>query len=348
MFRASLPRRGYTLIELLVVLAILVILIALLLPAVQKVREAANRVRCQNNIKQLGLAIHNYAFTNSDMLPCEISFDSNSGKGRCITPASQAAGLSPLQINMYFLLYPYLEQGNIFNSALTGGQAQTDSSGNVIQVFTLTNGSQYHNKALRQFICSSDVSIGNNGLAGSWAASSYVSNLPLFATASTKASTNVANWNSQYKIGNVSDGLSNTIAFAERLSICGAGNCGSSSSPVCSFREWTSGTFTNENPFFNIPTGIGAIYSNGGTITSPAVYPALPQIGVSKTTCNVGIISVGTSNIQVGMEPSTSHTGAMVVGMTDGSVRLVASGISQTTWYYACHPADGVPLGSDW
>ncbi|HEY7423073.1 MAG TPA: DUF1559 domain-containing protein [Gemmataceae bacterium] len=343
MFRSPIPRRGFTLIELLVVLAILTILIALLLPAVQKVREAASRVRCQNNTKQLVLAVHNYAFTNNDMLPCEIAWDPMKG-GTCITPASQAAGLHPLQVNMYFLLYPYLEEGNIFNNALTGAQQQTDSNGNTITEYSLTTGGHYHNKPLRQFICSSDASIGSNGLVGSWAASSYVSNLPLFATARTASPPllNVKSLNSPYRINNVPDGTSNTVAFAERLGRCGAGNCGSVGSPICSYRDFPSGIFTNENPFFNIPTGIGTDHAN------PPVLPPLPQIGVSQTTCSVGTIKVGTANFQVGMEPSTSHTGAMVVGLADGSVRLVGSGVSQTTWYQACNPADGMPLGSDW
>jgi hypothetical protein len=103
--------------------------------------------------------------------------------------------------------------------------------------------------------------------------------------------------------------------------------------------------YSSGSPFFNIATGRGEIYRNGGTITSPGEYPTLPQIGVSRATCKVGTTASG---LKTGMEPSSGHTGAMVVSMTDGSVRTVSSGVGQTTWYYACNPADGMPLGSDW
>jgi prepilin-type N-terminal cleavage/methylation domain-containing protein len=93
-------RHGFTLIELLVVIAIIAVLIALLLPAVQAAREASRRVACTNNLKQLGLALHNYE-----------------GTWNCL-PAAALGGLAEVYLNFtgYHSILPYLEQGNVFNA----------------------------------------------------------------------------------------------------------------------------------------------------------------------------------------------------------------------------------------
>src|ERR1044072_145122 len=90
-------RSGYTLIEVLVVIAIIGVLVGLLVPAVQKVREAANRTQCVNNLKQIGLAVHGYHDSKKPF------------------PANQRPASLPTRVRWFVKIFPFIEQGNIYN-----------------------------------------------------------------------------------------------------------------------------------------------------------------------------------------------------------------------------------------
>src|SRR5438132_2373734 len=116
MKQQQVPQPGFTLIELLVVIAIIGVLISLLLPAVQKVREASNRVQCQNNLKQIGLALHNYEGTNGRFPPaylCTSARQSGTAYGIAY-PDDGWNGLPGWAWGT--LILPYLEQDNLYRS----------------------------------------------------------------------------------------------------------------------------------------------------------------------------------------------------------------------------------------
>src|SRR5690349_412792 len=113
-------RSGFTLIELLVVIAIIAILIALLLPAVQQAREAARRTQCKNNVKQLGLALHNYHDTFG-VFPYAVANQGYSAAGANVTNHKGFLGL-----------LPYFDQANLFNQFNFNWATGTHNSGGTV------------------------------------------------------------------------------------------------------------------------------------------------------------------------------------------------------------------------
>ena len=189
--------RGFTLIELLVVIAIIAILIGLLLPAVQKVREAAARAQSQNNLKQMGLATANFAGTYNGILPPGYGEFPATGSGGWL--GNQTEG------TCFFNLLPFIEQQNLYNQAATnGGQAH-------LSMVLQWNGIS---RSVKTYIAPADPSwqTGNNALT------SYRYNgLAWFNPVGSQ------NWNGSPMFPtSFTDGTSNTILFTEGFAIEGS------------------------------------------------------------------------------------------------------------------------------
>jgi len=189
MIRTLKKLRGFTLIELLVVIAIIAILIGLLLPAVQKVREAAARMQCGNNLKQLGVAIHNYASANQDKLPPEVTYYS-----------AQTSGWT----TFWASLLPYIEQDNVLKLSY-GSSASWGNGG--------------HAQVIKTYLCPSDSTHVNGRRPvdpGGWACTSYSTNAWMFGRDYFYNPAYGYETRSRFTIGNIPDGSSNTIAILER------------------------------------------------------------------------------------------------------------------------------------
>lgn len=211
MSQAQASRRGFTLIELLVVIAIIAVLMALLLPAVQSAREAARRSQCKNNLKQFGLALHNYHDSMKVLPKASYSVNPPLAGPRAPTPtvASTANSYGSSGFSVHVMLLPYMDQKGVWNQ-WNRDQLYTDNT-----VGNPTNLTLNNTNRIAGFLCPSDSrfpsgQVGNNnycvstGPQTSWVASA-ISNVGAF------------HLNYTVNLGDFKDGTANTIAMAERV-----------------------------------------------------------------------------------------------------------------------------------
>ena len=271
MIRTTRKQMGFTLIELLVVIAIIAILIGLLLPAVQKVREAAARSQSQNNLKQMTLALHNCNDTYSKLPSCCGMFPTQNPS--TWTPAPHGT--------LFYFLLPFMEQQNIYNS--------------------VTNYSYTSPSIVKSFIAPGDPSMPGNYLTWSnRGASSYAANFYVFSDqngASYYSPNGNWNWgglpnaNGGYARipATIPDGTSNTIGFGERFAVCYGnyqhiwGEDGQTQNPYSAY------IIQESLPMFN------ANYTNN---CSPYIYGTFSAAGVmvSLMDGSVRIVSNGISS----------------------------------------------------
>ena len=209
-----MKRQGFTLIELLVVIAIIAILVALLVAGVQKVREAAARAQCQNNLKQIGLALHNY-HDGYKRFPAGISADLGAESGaispsdcpRCQEPPIQGIWGSWLT-----MILPYMEQGNLYNQLILTDREYGYCQGPDSPGATVVAG----------YICPADWVPQETIQYGQYyfGVNSYFANAGTTAWPVSSASLNgVMYYNSAVRIDHITDGTSTTLLAGERYSM---------------------------------------------------------------------------------------------------------------------------------
>ena len=211
--RPNRAHRAFTLIELLVVIAIIAILIGLLLPAVQKVREAAARMSCNNNLKQIGVGLHNYHSANGKFPPLSRYDGSKTGP-----LTNQAQGE---RSNIWISLLPYIEQDNVYNLSFLHSPRNPSIDDGTTAAQALGS------KIIKTYLCPSDPSVEPPATwTNGWVVGCYVANHDAFHNP------NDGGWMSAWDSGASSyqaslertykDGTSNTLGVTEAYARCGS------------------------------------------------------------------------------------------------------------------------------
>ncbi len=326
-------RRGFTLIELLVVIAIIAVLIALLLPAVQSARESARRTQCLNNLKQIGIAIHNYE-SAFKLLP----FGKGASYGTMIPGTPVYARWSA---NSQLLMF--IEQGNLFNSINFNLPPETPGMAGAVPFMPPYQNPNRENATASRvqvatFLCPSDDPPlgewpgGNNYLGNqySWACDIGENNPSTLDT--TEVPRGIFYYLSSVKLASVTDGLSNTAFYSEKIKGQGLPNP-KTDMYVTANQSSLDATYltcktTNPQTAPPLTSRQGMSWVMGEMCCSTYNHVAPPN----QISC-AGLGFPGTmANMSMQVPPSSRHPGGVNMLMGDSSVRFVKDSISLPTW----------------
>jgi len=362
MRNAAPPRRGFTLIELLVVIAIIAILIGLLLPAVQKVRAAAARMSCQNNLKQIGLACHNYADQKRGILPPSGSFNG--------TPWGTGSSWG---FSWRVWILPYIEQGPLFDQISVFMNATATNGGPVAQpgwTGALSTGPKcsdvLNNVRINIYRCPSttlpDKCVsGANGasiMPSDYVGVSGVENGTItgFNDSRRYQNTGTGNGgglqfgggalipNGDVKLASIQDGTSNTILASEQSDTLTIGAPGSETRvawSATSYHGWAIGMSAAGIP----PASPGDGRGFGSTVIKYQInLKKFPSVSPPNGDCSPAF---GICIYSSPMTPlNSAHGGGVNVVFCDGSVRFLSDSTTLDTLGRLATRDDGLPVSN--